>query len=75
MSAIAKSVSLMGGQTALANQLGVRQSYVWNWVHRHQQAPARYIRSISRITKGAVTIDDLLKDHELSTPTSNIHKH
>ena len=66
MSAINKSVKLIGGQAMLARLIGVKQSYIWNWVNRNQQAPAKYIRKISRATKGAVSIDELLKDHEIS---------
>ncbi|WP_200767369.1 YdaS family helix-turn-helix protein [Vibrio nigripulchritudo] len=64
MSAIERSAELVGGQTALAIALGVKQSHVWNWINRRQQAPAKYIRSISLATSGAISVDDLLKDHE-----------
>jgi DNA-binding transcriptional regulator YdaS (Cro superfamily) len=64
MSAILKSARILGGQTALAKKLGVKQSYVWNWINRHQQAPAKHIRAISTATKGLVSVDELLNDHE-----------
>lgn len=64
MSAIEKAIKIIGGQTVLARQLGIRQSYVWNWINRHQQAPAKYIRAISSATQGLVSVDELLLDHE-----------
>ncbi|WP_022944353.1 YdaS family helix-turn-helix protein [Pseudoalteromonas ruthenica] len=66
MSAIKKAVDLIGGQTATAKNLGmgITQTQVWNWVHRHQQAPAKYIKRISKFTHGSVTVDELLADHE-----------
>ncbi len=64
MSAISKSTKIIGGQTALAAMLGVKQSHVWNWINRKGQAPAKYIRSISLATQGEVSIEELLTDHE-----------
>jgi DNA-binding transcriptional regulator YdaS (Cro superfamily) len=64
MSAIERAIKIIGGQTVLAKQLGIRQSYVWNWINRHQQAPAKHIRAISTATKGLVSVDELLNDHE-----------
>ncbi|WP_278403801.1 YdaS family helix-turn-helix protein [Pseudoalteromonas ruthenica] len=66
MSAIKQAVDLIGGQTATAKTLafGVTQTQVWNWVNRHQQAPAKYIKRISELTNGRVTVDELLADHE-----------
>jgi DNA-binding transcriptional regulator YdaS (Cro superfamily) len=64
MSAILKAVEVTGGQTALAKLLGVKQSHIWNWINRRQQAPAKYIRAISNATNGLVSVDELLLDHE-----------
>ncbi|MCS6237113.1 helix-turn-helix domain-containing protein [Shewanella baltica] len=64
MSAIEKAVKIIGGQTVLAKKLDIKQSYVWNWIHRHQQAPAKHIRAISSATQGLVSVDELLLDHE-----------
>ena len=47
MSAIEKAIKLIGGQTKLAKILGTKQSVVFHWVHRHGQAPAKYIPRIS----------------------------
>lgn len=67
MSAIQRSIEILGGQTALAKLLGVSQSHVWNWINRKHQAPAKYIRAISEATDGKVSVRELLTDHENST--------
>ncbi|TLX52053.1 transcriptional regulator [Pseudoalteromonas ruthenica] len=66
MSAIRSAVKAIGGQTATAKALGdgLKQAHVWNWVHKFQQAPAKYINRISELTDGSVTVDELLADHE-----------
>ncbi len=66
MSAIKNAVELIGGQTATAKALGdgLKQSHVWNWVHKFKQAPAKYINRISELTQGRITVDELLADHE-----------
>ncbi|PMK03335.1 helix-turn-helix domain-containing protein [Vibrio sp. 10N.261.55.A7] len=67
MSAIKRSTEILGGQTPLAKLLGVSQSHVWNWINRKHQAPARYIRAISKATGGKVSVKELLSDHEENT--------
>jgi DNA-binding transcriptional regulator YdaS (Cro superfamily) len=64
MSSIEKAVSIVGGQTKMARCFGIRQSLVSHWVHRHGQAPAKYIQQISALTNNEVTVDQLLADHE-----------
>ncbi|WP_405127968.1 YdaS family helix-turn-helix protein [Pseudoalteromonas sp. PB2-1] len=64
MSAIEKAVNLIGGQTKLASILGTKQTVVFHWVHRHGQAPAKYIPRISELTSGEVSVNDLLADHQ-----------
>lgn len=70
MSNIEKAVHIVGGQTKLANLLGTQQTAVWNWVHRHGQAPAKYIPRISELTNGEVSVNDLLADHQKSNKES-----
>ncbi|MFT2098738.1 helix-turn-helix domain-containing protein [Marinomonas sp. 2405UD66-6] len=65
MTAIAKAIEIIGSQTALAKMLGVKQAHVWNWLHIHKRAPAKYIRRISLATEGKVTESELLQDHEV----------
>ncbi|MBU1391151.1 MAG: helix-turn-helix domain-containing protein [Gammaproteobacteria bacterium] len=64
MSSIKKAVNIIGGQTKLARHLETHQTAVWNWVHRHGQAPAKYIQRIAALTNNEVTVDQLLADHE-----------
>ena len=64
MSSIGKAVSIVGGQTKMARCFGIRQSLVSHWVHRHGQAPAKYIKRIAELTNNEVTIEQLLADHE-----------
>lgn len=64
MSSIEKAVSIVGGQTKMARCLGIRQPLVAHWVHRHGQAPAKYIKQIAALTNHEVTIEQLLTDHE-----------
>ena len=64
MSSIKKAVNIIGGQTKLARHLETHQTAVWNWVHRHGQAPAKYIKQISELTNNEVTVEQLLADHE-----------
>ncbi|WP_431688935.1 YdaS family helix-turn-helix protein [Hahella sp. NBU794] len=64
MTALLKAIDIVGGQAVLARSIGVKQAYVWNWAKRRQQTPAKYIRAVSEATKGAVTLEELLSDHE-----------
>jgi len=64
MTAISKAVNDLGGQTKVGRILGVQQTAVWNWVNRHRQAPAKYIRKISALTNNEITVEQLLADHE-----------
>ena len=72
MSAIEKAVALIGGQTKTAKLVGddLKQSHVWHWVHKFQQAPAKYIPRISELTNGEVSVNDLLTDHQKSNKES-----
>ncbi len=72
MSAIKSLVSSLGGQTKVAEMLGVKQSHVWNWIHRGQ-APAKYIRKLSAFSNGEISIGTLLADHEESHSKSQLN--
>ena len=63
MSAIEKSINIIGSQTKVAHMLGVKQSSVWNWIHRGR-LPAKHIRRVAIATGEQITVNDLLKDHE-----------
>lgn len=70
MRAIERAVKKLKTQEALANALGVKQSYISRWVNIHGQAPAKHIRKISKLTNGEISIDELLADHEKENKTS-----
>ena len=66
---IEKAVEIIGGQSKVANLLTnsikrVKQNNVHYWVNKHKQAPAKYILKIAELTKGEITAEQLLADHE-----------
>ena len=63
MSAVAKAIEIIGGQTKAAKLLNTKQNIIWYWINRHCQAPAKYITRISELTNRQVTVADLLADH------------
>ncbi|ETX09695.1 hypothetical protein MUS1_06245 [Marinomonas ushuaiensis DSM 15871] len=71
MTAILRAAKIIGTQTKLANSLGIRQAHVWNWINVHNRAPAKYIRRISHLTNNAVTVCELLMDHEVNSSKPN----
>ena len=64
MSAVAKEIEIIGGQTKAAKLLSTKQNIIWYWINRHCQAPAKYIPRISELTNGEVSVNDLLADHQ-----------
>lgn len=64
MSAVAKAIEIIGGQTKAAKLLNTKQNIIWYWINRHGQAPAKYIPRISELTNGEVSVNDLLADHQ-----------
>lgn len=54
----------MGGQSALARAIGVKQGNVWYWLNgsEKQEAPAQYVIPIERAVDGQVTRHDLRPD-------------
>lgn len=61
MEALIKSISLVGGQSALAKLLGVVPQVVHNWLVRGN-VPAEKCPAIERATNGAVRCEDLRPD-------------
>jgi DNA-binding transcriptional regulator YdaS (Cro superfamily) len=58
-----KAIGICGGQTALANAIGVQQPHIWNWLNRKgAQTPVEYCALIEQATNGAVTRKDLRPD-------------
>lgn len=51
-----------GGLVWLAKEIGVRPPVAFRWVHNQSQVPAERCPEIERITKGAVTCEELRPD-------------
>lgn len=74
MSFISTASEIVGGQSALAKELAkeypsdkITQQKVWNWIHRFNRTPAKYIEAVSKITKkhgNEITVFQLLSDHQ-----------
>jgi DNA-binding transcriptional regulator YdaS (Cro superfamily) len=58
---VQKAVNLVGGQTALAKLVGVKQAHVWKWL-RMEKIPAERAIEIERATGGRVTRQELRPD-------------
>ena len=58
-----QAIAHMGGQTALAQAVNVKQQQVWNWINRGAgRVPAEHCPAIERATGGAVRCEDLRPD-------------
>lgn len=44
------AIARAGGQTALANQVGVKQPHIWNWLHRNGRVPAERVIAVEAAT-------------------------
>ena len=62
MQAIEKAVAAAGGQTSLANAIGVSPSFVNQWVNGSRPVPATRCRAIERAAGGKVTCAELRPD-------------
>jgi DNA-binding transcriptional regulator YdaS (Cro superfamily) len=65
MSALARAVEEVGGQTALARAIGgpVKQGHVWYWLNaKDGLVPAEHCLAIERATSGRITRFDLRPD-------------
>lgn len=60
--ALKKAISIAGGQGSLAKILGIKQSYVWNWLNRDNKVPAEYVLKIEEAVNGRVTRYELRPD-------------
>lgn len=58
-----KAVGILGGQSALATAVGVKQAHVWNWLNRQgRQAPAEKVLAVSKATNWRITPHELRPD-------------
>lgn len=56
---IERAAGFVGGYKALADQLGVTKSAVHQWKSSGRQVPPEHCPDIERLTKGAVTCEEL----------------
>ena len=57
-----RAIAIVGGQAALARELGVAQAHVYYWLHKAKRLPAHQARPIEKATGGIVTCHDLRPD-------------
>ena len=62
MNSLSKAGTCAGGQRNLAEQIGIGQSAVANWIGRSGLAPVEHCAGIERATKGVVTVEQLRPD-------------
>ena len=60
--ALEKAVELAGGQTALAESIGVKQTHIWNWLNRDKRVPAERVIAVEQATDGRVSRHSLRPD-------------
>lgn len=63
MNALDKAIGILGSQSALAEAIGVKQAYIWNWKNRgRKRVPAEHCAAIEDVTGGKVKRSDLRPD-------------
>ncbi|KLU14257.1 MULTISPECIES: transcriptional regulator [Xenorhabdus] len=62
VSPIYRAVSIAGGQTALARQIGVTQGAVWKWLRGLKRVSPEHAVAITEATNGAVQAHELRPD-------------
>lgn len=60
--ALARAVSLLGSQAAVAAACGKKQQNVWWWLNRSHRVPAEAVLPIEMATGGRVTRNELRPD-------------
>lgn len=61
--ALERACKKVGGQSALAGKIGVRQSTLWHWLNRAKRgAPAEFVPAIEAATGGEVSRHELRPD-------------
>lgn len=66
MTAITKAISIIGGPSELARQLGVTPQAVCFWRDGARALPAEHCPSIERLTSGEIRCEDLRNDVDWS---------
>lgn len=58
-----KAIAILGGQTALARAVGVKQAHVWKWLNRKDgEAPPAMVIPICEATEWQITPHQLRPD-------------
>jgi len=60
--AFERAVEIVGGQSALARALGVKQGHVWHWLNKSGRCPAEHVLTVETATSGAVSRHQLRPD-------------
>lgn len=61
-SVLEQAVTLGGGQSAVARACGVKQAHVWYWLRRAQRWPAEHAKTLSDLTGGEITPEQIRPD-------------
>lgn len=61
MTALERAIQQVGGQSALARAIGVKQGHVWQWLNK-TRVPAEYVLRIESATEGRVSRHELRPD-------------
>lgn len=62
IAALQKAITVLGSQSALAREVGVKQGNVWNWLNITKKVPAEYVLKIETATGGAISRHELRPD-------------
>ena len=57
-----RAVAIVGGQSALARALGVKQGHIWHWLNKAGKCPAEHVLTIETATGGQVNRHQLRPD-------------
>lgn len=57
-----KAIRIAGSQSELARRIGVKQQYIWYWLHKAKAVPAEYVAKIEAATDSRVTRYQLRPD-------------
>lgn len=53
LSQFRRAIEILGGQSATARKLGVKQPHIWNWLNKSKRLPAEYVLPMEAATREA----------------------
>lgn len=62
MEHLKRAIAILGGQSALARAVNVKQANVWHWLHKSKRVPGEFVLGIEAATNGQVTRYELRPD-------------